>query len=161
MVSRSVRALEDGALADASNRLSRAERLLDEAEVFRADAYEKLERAASYDPEKLVLVIAEIQMIKSQIFYLQQSILQLRTHDGNSSSSGVGNFVAYRHTCAGGGRGQIIPTLVGLHEDTPCFVCLTPLTCVRWRLCRDSLPRTMARHVNTVSQKAPTTCTRM
>ena len=38
-----------------------------------------MEKASTYDPEKFMLVVQELQKLKNQIFYLQQSFLQMRS----------------------------------------------------------------------------------
>ena len=80
MLSRGLRALKEGDVADASASLSYQDGRIAELEHFRSEAGERiLSVVADYDAEKITLVIGEMQKIKSQIYYLQQSVLQMKT----------------------------------------------------------------------------------
>ena len=51
-------------------------------EHFRSEVEERiLSVIADYDAEKIALVIGEMQKIKSQIYYLQQSVLQMKRQE--------------------------------------------------------------------------------
>lgn len=48
-----------------------------------------MDRAGEYDEEKFSMVIAELQKVKSQIFYLQQSLIQLRAMELLQNGSNI------------------------------------------------------------------------
>ena len=80
MLSRGLRALKEGDVADLTASLAYQDGRIAELEHFRSEAGERiLSVVADYDAEKITLVIGEMQKIKSQIYYLQQSVLQMKT----------------------------------------------------------------------------------
>ena len=94
MQSRELRALKEGEVADVAASLAYQEGRIAELEHFRSEAGERiLSVIADYDAEKIALVIGEMQNIKSQIYYLQQSVLQMKTLEiakaGSPSENGT------------------------------------------------------------------------
>ena len=94
MQSRELRALKEGEVADVAASLAYQEGRIAELEHFRSEAGERiLSVIADYDAEKIALVIGEMQKIKSQIYYLQQSVLQMKTLEiakaGSPSENGT------------------------------------------------------------------------
>ena len=82
MQSRDLRALKEGDVADVAASLAYQDGRIAELEHFRSEAGERiLSVIADYDAEKIALVIGEMQKIKSQIYYLQQSVLQMKTQE--------------------------------------------------------------------------------
>ena len=82
MQSRDLRALKEGDIADVAASLAYQDGRIAELEHFRSEAGERiLSVIADYDAEKIALVIGEMQKIKSQIYYLQQSVLQMKTQE--------------------------------------------------------------------------------
>lgn len=80
MQSRDLRALKEGDVADVATSLAYQDGRIAELEHFRSEAGERiLSVIADYDAEKIALVIGEMQKIKNQIYYLQQSVLQMKT----------------------------------------------------------------------------------
>ena len=82
MQSRDLRALKEGDVADVAASLAYQDGRIAELEHFRSEAGERiLSVIADYDAEKIALVIGEMQKIKSQIYYLQQSVLQMKSQE--------------------------------------------------------------------------------
>ena len=82
MQSRDLRALKEGDVADVAASLAYQDGRIAELEHFRSEAGERiLSVIADYDAEKIALVIGEMQKIKSQIYYLQQSVLQMKRQE--------------------------------------------------------------------------------
>ncbi len=82
MERRDLRALKEGELADLSTSVAYHESRLAELEHFKSDTGERMLAAmASYDAEKVALVVAEITKIKSQVFFLQQTYLQMKSQE--------------------------------------------------------------------------------
>lgn len=81
IIARRLNKIIDQDIADLDNKNDGIERRLDELEHYRSQAETLLETASRYDEEKFNLVVKEIQLLKNQIYYLQQSVLQLRQQD--------------------------------------------------------------------------------
>ena len=75
---RGLQKLDEQDLEDLTDLVERQELRLSGVEAFNEAQADKIERGGQYDHEKFQLVVAEIQTLKSQIYYLQQSVLQLR-----------------------------------------------------------------------------------
>ena len=77
ILQRQIKSLEQENIAEIVNTVSEHNRMLEELNHFKSQAGPKLDRG--HGEEKLSLVVTEIQNLKSQIYYLQQSVIHLRS----------------------------------------------------------------------------------
>ena len=94
MMARKITWLEEDGMADINLKFEEIGRKFEANQHFQEQAEEKLNKAATYDEEKFILLIQEMQKLKSQIYYLQQSVLHLRSSalaEGGSTGNGNGN----------------------------------------------------------------------
>jgi hypothetical protein len=99
MLSRELRTLKEGKVADVATAVAYADSRLAELEHFRSETGDRmLAVMANYDSEKVALVINELQRLKSQIYYIQQSVIQIKTqgsggggNEGGDDATAIGN----------------------------------------------------------------------
>jgi myosin heavy subunit len=89
MLQRELNQLRQVGLADVEGGLRDANAKLAEMADFKLKAAARLDAAGAHEHDKFELLAKELQRIKSQIYYLQQSVLQMKAHGGGSAESGV------------------------------------------------------------------------
>ena len=82
--------MEEQTLADVDNAINRLDSKLLELAQEEATTRERLERAGERSEEKFSLLAKEMQKVKSQIYYLQQGVLQLRVQHQSNATEATG-----------------------------------------------------------------------
>ena len=86
---REIQRLKSVEIIDLTNRLDSCEERIDDMHSSQMKSKEHKKNKNSVDAEKLILVINEITKLKNQIYYLQQSIIILRTNGKIDISDGI------------------------------------------------------------------------
>lgn len=89
---RELQSLENGKITDLSHLLDTHSRQLEDLDHFKEKTSEDAKETSAETDQKFSVMVKELQGVKSQIYYLQQSILQLR--GAIKSSGGVETSIA-------------------------------------------------------------------
>ena len=88
-IRRDLKRVRDEDLVDLVSKMDNAQTLIDNLISFKAAAEPLLSesKTAQVDDEKLILIANEMQNLKNQIYFIQQSILQIRTRSTTTTPS--------------------------------------------------------------------------
>ena len=107
---REIQRLKSVEIIDLTNRLDSCEERIDDMHSYQMKSKEHKKNKNSVDAEKLILVINEITKLKNQIYYLQQSIIILRTNGKIDISDGInGNEGTTEHNVRPGTMAGNLP----------------------------------------------------
>ena len=84
---RELQRIENVRVMDLSNALNIHDRSLEDFQIFREKSTENLEKVQADTDKNFAAMAKEMQTVKSQIYYLQQSVLQLRGALQNTDES--------------------------------------------------------------------------
>ena len=91
---RELQRIENVRIMDLSNALNVHDRNLEDLGLFREKSVEDLAKVQTATDQNFAAMAKEMQTVKSQIYYLQQSVLQLRGALQNTDESSVTSLTA-------------------------------------------------------------------